>query len=143
MVDELYVLGSVVINGAELEGVDTWSLDFGLEPDVLWGSGHVYPTQTGVLTRRPVFRATTFDVAKFNTWSETGLAQDATDSVISLQDQTAGGGRGSTPITLTIDAGRMHFESITAAQGQRASGSVTITPVSDGVAAIIAVGGIS
>ena len=90
----------------------------------------------------PLITITTFDLAKFAGWKEAGIAQGDTDSTIQLLDQAAGGARGSSPITFTIDAGMIHFTSFTAPQGARASGSVIVTPVSDGVADIIALSGI-
>ena len=143
LLTELYTLGAVSINGTALDGVNSVTLDFGIELDILTASGHVYPTAVSVMTRAPVFTITTFDADKFQTWSETGVAQGTTDSTVLLTDQTLGGGRGSAPITFGIDAGIISFESLGGSQGQKFAGSVKITPVDDGTADIIAISGIS
>jgi len=140
---ECYVLGAVTLNGSELEGVDTWTLNFGVTPDIVWGSGHVYPTFTGVISITPSFTISTFDIAKFVAWTEIGTPQGDTDSTVELQDQAESGVRGSSPITFTIDAGMAHFNTVGAGQGNRAVGQVTITPIADGVANIIAITGIT
>ncbi len=140
---EVYVLGAVTINGTELEGVDDWSLDFGIALDITFGSGHVYPTYLGIMARNPRFTIRTFDLAKFQSWAETGIAQSDTDSTVVLQDQLASGVRGSSPITFSIDAGMAHFETVGADQGNKGVGQVTITPVSDGTNAIIAIAGLT
>ena len=140
---ECYVLGAVTLNGTELEGVDTWTLNFGLTPEIVWGSGHVYPTFTGVMSITPSFTVSTFDIAKFVAWTEIGTPQGATDSTVVLQDQAESGVRGSSPITFSIDAGMAHFNTVSAGQGGRAVGQVTITPIADGTADIIAVTGLT
>jgi len=96
----------------------------------------------GIMNRTPSITVTTFDVAKFVTWTEVGIAQDDSDSTVQLLDQAAGGARGSSPITFTIDAGRIQFDTVDGSQGAKVSGSVKLTPVSDGTAAIIALSGI-
>ena len=143
LVDEVYTLGSIEINGTELEGIETVTIDFGIELHVGIGSGHIYPTFVGVMRRAPSITARTFDLDAFETWLETGVAQGESDSVVNLIDQAQAGVRGSTPITFTIDEAMMIFESIDGTHGQRMGGLVRITPVWDGTAAILVVGGIS
>ncbi len=142
-VSEVYVLGPVEINGVALDGVESWTLDFGITLEIVTANGHIYPTFTGIMSRAPFFTARTFDVDTFESWDIDGVAQGESDSTIQLLDQAEGGARGSSPIIFTIDAGMAHFEDITGRHGQRVGGSVRITPTSDGVADIIAVSGIS
>jgi len=142
-ITQVYTMGDIEINGAALEGIDRWMLDFGIELWINTKSGHVYPTEVGIIKRAPFITATTFDLVKFETWTEIGVVQGVSDSTIKLLDQTEGGARGSAPITFTIDAGTVHFESVEARHGVPASGSVRITPTSDGVADIIAISGIT
>ena len=140
---EIYVLGAVTINGTELEGADEWTLNFGIGLDILYGSGHVFPTAVGIMSIVPSFTIRTFDIGKFVTWAEDGVIQDVNDSTVVLQDQDLGGVRGSSPITFTIDEGMAHFETVGGGQGQRAGGQVTITPVDDGTNVIVAMSGLT
>ena len=136
---EAYTLGAVTLNGTELEGVSSWRFDFGIVPDITFGSGHVYPTMLGVMSRNPSFTIQTFDIAKFQAWTETGLAQTSTDSTVVLQDQEAGGVRGSLPITFTIDEGMAFFENVGGSHGAKAAGTVRIVPVSDGLVDVVVI----
>lgn len=142
-VDELYTMGPVTINGVELEGVNNIAIDFGIGLDIQYGSGHVYPTLVGIINRAPSISVSTFDVEKFATWSETGVAQGISDSTVQLLDQVAGGVRGVAPITCTIDEGHIRFTDITGGQGEKVGGAVIITPIYDGVADIMAWTGIA
>ena len=144
VVSEIYTLGPVSINGTELEGVDDITIDFGITvTDKKSGSGAVYPTFIGIMSRQPSFTVRTFDLDAFATWGLDGVAQGETDSTVQLLDQLAGGVRGTSPITFTIDAGMIHCESIDGTHGQQSSGSVRITPVWDGVADIIVISGLT
>lgn len=141
-VSEIYTLGPVSINGAALEGVDDVTLDFGIELWTPTHDGNVYLVAVGIMKRAPKITIKTFDLDKFQSWGIEGAVQGASDSTIQLLDQTEGGARGSSPITFTVDAGMVHFESTDGSHGQQASGSAIITPTSDGVADIIALSGI-
>jgi len=138
---ELYTLGAVTINGADIDGVDKWTLDFGITLEIV--NHHIYPTFAGVMSRGPSFSITTFDMDTFEDWGLEGETQGVTDSTVKLVDLVNGGLRGSSPITFTIDAGMAHYESIAGRQGGRWSGTVRITPVWDGTADIIAISGIT
>lgn len=140
-ISEAYVTGPIVINGVALDGVESWTLDFGITLEIV--NVHIYPTFVGIMSRAPFFTARTFDIDTFESWDIDGVAQGASNSTIQLLDQVEGGARGSSPITFIIDAGMVHFESLDGRHGQRFGGSVRITPTSDGVADIIAISGIS
>lgn len=143
LVSEVYTLGPVEINGSALDGVESFTLDFGINLEIVTMNGHVYPTFVAIQSRAPFFTIQTFDVDTFETWLLDGIAQNDTDSTIQLLDQQAGGARGSTPIVFTIDAGMAHFENLTGRHGERVGGQVKVTPVWDGTNNIIAVSGIS
>jgi len=144
VVSEIYTLGPVSINGTPLEGVDDITIDFGITlTDKKSGSGAVYPTFIGVMSRQPSFTIRTFDLDAFASWGLDGVAQGETDSTVQLLDQLAGGVRGSSPITFTIDAGMIHCDTIDGTHGQQSGGSVKITPVWDGVADIIVISGLT
>lgn len=140
---EVYTLGAVTLNGTALDGVDNWTLDFGNEVWINHANGLIYPIEVGIINQAPSFSVGTADAGKFATWELVGLAQDDTDSTVALQDQAAGGVRGSAPITFAIDDGMAVFDNLSGTQGSRYAGSVTIRPVYDGTAAIIAITGLT
>jgi len=142
-ITEIYTMGPVTINATQLEGVSLWELDFGIDVWINIIDGNIYPTGVGVTRRNPIITVTSFDVGKFSTWDLKGIAQGETDSTIVLHDQAAGGVRGSSPITFTMDAGMAHFSSIPGTDGEPIAGQVIITPVYDGTNAILAVSGIT
>ena len=141
---ELYVLGSVEVNGVTLEGVSQVVINFGVGVWIDGGSGLVYPTHCGVSQRRPTIAIQTRDIATSVGWGLLGQAQNNTDSVVTLTGLTNGGSlNGSDQITATIDAGRMHYTDLSGVDGERMAGQITITPTSDGTNAIIALGGLT
>jgi len=141
--DEVYTMGPISINGTALEGLTSWTLNFGNVPWVNTADGHVYPTEVGIRGQAPTIIARSRDVEAFETWDIAGVAQSDTDSTIILHDQLAGGVRGSSPITFSVDAGMAHFQDLGAAHPQMVEGGVLITPVYDGTDAILAVTGLT
>lgn len=144
LVDELYTLGPVEVNGVALPGVYDWTLDFGINLEIITVDGGVYPTFVAIQTRISFFTVRTFDLDLLATWDIDGVLQSDTDSTIQLLDQAEGGVRGSSPIEFSVDAGMAHYEDITETpHGQKIGGSVRVQPVWDGTNDIIAVSGIS
>jgi len=141
--DEVYTMGPIEINGTALEGITSWTLNFGNVPWVNIADGHVYPTEVGIRGQGPTIIARSRDVEAFQTWDIAGLAQNDTDSTIILHDQLAGGVRGSSPITFSVDAGMAHFQDLGAAHPNTIEGGVLITPVNDGTNDILAVTGLT
>ncbi|MDD5327417.1 MAG: hypothetical protein PHY02_06335 [Phycisphaerae bacterium] len=143
LVDEVYVLGGAEVNGTALDGVESWTLVLNIVLEIITHSGHVYPTFVGIQTISPVITIQTSDVDAFASWGIEGAVQGATNSTVQLLDQTAGGARGSNPITLSVDAGMINFQSLGGRHGQLVKGPAAMTPVYDGTNAIVAVSGIS
>jgi len=141
---EAYTLGEITLNGAALDGVQSMTLNFGLAVDI--SGGKMYPTDVAIVKRNPSITINCLDIDETFAaagWGLVGQAQDASDSVINLDDVLEGGIRGTTPITITIDEGNMHFENITGSDGGRLGTAITLTPTYDGTAAILALGGIT
>jgi len=141
---EAYTLGEITLNGAALDGVQSMTLNFGLAVDI--SGGKMYPTDVAIVKRNPSITINCLDIDETFAaagWGLVGQAQDASDSVINLDDVLEGGIRGTTPITITIDEGNMHFENITGSDGGRLGMAITLTPTYDGTAAILALGGIT
>jgi hypothetical protein len=144
LVPEVYTLGVVTINGTELEMVEEVTIDFGNKLDINYGTGHVYPTFTGIIEQSPIITLATNDVGALVSWGLAGAIQGGTnDSTIILNNQILGGVRGSSPITFSLDEGLYVFEDISGNQGDKYAGRIRMTPVYDGTNAIIAVTGLT
>jgi len=136
---EAYTLGDVTVEGAVLDGIDLVTVDFGVGVDVF--GGKVYPTNFNVTSRRPSITFTTFDLDVASAWSLDAKRQASTIS-IKLDDLPDATARGSAPITLTIYDSVIEYSGISSSQGQKASASVTITPIKDGSNDLIGIAGI-
>lgn len=138
---EAYVLGDVSLNGTTLEGASDVELTFGLTVDTT--NLFTYPTHAFIVSRRVILKIRTFDVGAWESWGASGSnwlegqAQDASDSIITLDDYVAGGARGTSPITVAVDDGRMHFNSLGGSDGEKFVGEVTVTAVWDGTADVL------
>lgn len=140
-VAQAYTLGLVTINGTALVGVQSVSIDFGIELWVSGGDGLVYPTHIAVARRSPSVSIQAYDCDQFVTMGLDGAAQGITDSTIVLQDVSEGAIVGSSPITFTIDEGLIYYEDIAGSHGERMGGSIKIVPTYDGTNAIFAITG--
>jgi hypothetical protein len=146
---EGWTLGGASLNGLALPGVSLVTVNFGIVLEITAADGHVYAIHVCIKERRPSITITTYDIEAFQSWGAAGsnwlegVPQGASDSVITISDMVEGGGRGSSPITLTIDEGMMFFNSIGGdGNNERFVGQVTLTPTYDGVADIIAIAGL-
>ena len=142
-VTEAYTLGPVSINGQTLDNVEGFDIDFGIKTEETWPNGLILPTDSSIMTRTPKITIKTTDVVNTITLGIAGAAQSASDSTLQLIDITKGGARGSSPITFSIDDGRISFNNIGASHGQKAMTGIIITPVSDMVNDIIAITGLT
>lgn len=131
---EGWTLSTVSLNGATLEGVESVTINFGINPLTLGGAGLPYPTFTGVGTMTPTIAITAAGIDEFLSWGLPGQAQDATDSTIQIDDLSEGGLRGSSPITCTIDEGIMHTDTVNLTDAAAARHSLIIQPTYDGTA---------
>lgn len=147
--DEAWTFGGASLNGSALAGVDDVTLDFGISLWVTASDGKVYPIHVCIANRRPVVTISTRDIGAFQSWGAAGSnwlegqVQSASDSVITLSDMTEGGVRGSSPITFTVDAGMMFFNTIAGQHGERLGGQVTLLPTWDGTADVIVMSGLT
>jgi hypothetical protein len=109
----LHTLGPVKINGVELEGVESVTIDFGISEFVVSSNGLIYPRLAGVTGVAPRVSVSCKDsaaLAAFVVATVPGpLAQGATDSVIFLRKKSNDGGNVADAtaehISFTIDQG--------------------------------------
>ena len=129
--------------GSIESSVESFEIDFGIQPEVTFPNGLVYPTNVSIMTIAPSITIGTPDIdTVIDTLGIAGAAQGITDSTLTLVDVTQGGTRGSSPITFTIDEGRIGFGSAEASHGGKATSQLVITPVYDAFEEVIAITGI-
>ena len=141
---QAYTLGDISLNGATLDGPKSVTVNFGLAVDI--SGGKLYPTDVAIMKRNPTITISCMDIDEtFGAagWGLVGQAQDTSDSVINFDDMLEGGIRGTTPVTVTIDEGNMHFNNVQGADGSTLGVDITLTPTFDGTAAIMLLGGIT
>ncbi len=142
-VSTAYVQGPVTLNGSGLDGVQSITVDFGIELMVLSGDGAVYPTYVAIASRRPRITVRVSDAGALADWGLTGTAQSATDSLVWLRKVTEGGTRVADVteehIKITIDEGLISVGAVSGSHGSYQGCDVTITPTYDGTNAIMAV----
>ena len=142
-VGEAFTLGPVYVNGAQVEGVQSVTINFGISLEVIGSDGGVWPTFVSIGSRRPTISVETTDASILNTFGLTGAAQAATDSAVYFTKMAEGSTRvadlTAEHISFTVDAGHIGVGAISATHPGRASAGLTITPTYDGTNAIIAI----
>ena len=140
---DLWTCGKCVINGTVINGVQSITIDFGLQIIQQGSDGIVYPTFVAVQSRQPMITIECVDATALTTFGLSGVAQSATDSVIYLRKIDEGGTRVAdateTHISFTIDEGHVFVESISGGHNDPASVSITLTPTWDGSNDIIVI----
>lgn len=142
-----FVAGPVVVNGTTINGVQSISVDFGIQVRTLWGDGAHRPTYCYIAAIRPVIRVATLDVSVLNTFGFAGTAQSTTDSLVYFTKCAEGSTRVANAtaehVKLTIDEGEISCEPITGADGAELGAVLVITPTYDGTYAPIVISTVS
>ncbi len=142
-VGELFTVGPVSINGTTLEGIQSTTINFGIQVIAQGGDGAVWPTYVAIMSRRPSITLRTTDVSSLSTFGLTGAAQGASDSLVYLRKLSEGGTRVADNvaehISFSIDEGMINVTNANVAQDSPAMADVTITPTYDGSAAILVI----
>jgi hypothetical protein len=111
-VDELFTLADVTINSVALNKVVSWSIDFGLAPEVLKDSGKLYGTAAIIRSRNPVAEVVLADLDDLSTARLKG--SDVSSVVFNLKKMsTVGSGyEGSGDKTVTIAKAQMEVTGV-------------------------------
>jgi hypothetical protein len=142
-VAEAYTVGEVSLKGTAVKGIQSLTVDFGIIESVLSGDGAVWPTFVGIIERKPFITFTTTDLgmlANAPTLGSFGVAQTTggTDSTFKFAQMDEGtAGRASTPLTFTMDEGRISYETIGGAHGEPQIASVRVTPSAAAAAILV------
>lgn len=142
-VGEVFTCGKVVINGAQLEGIQNIDIDFGLSELVLSADGQLWPTFAAIQGRAPSITIRTTDVGSLSTFGLTGDAQGATDSLIYLRKFSEGSGRVADNvaehISFSIDDGMIYVTAVDGDSDSPQMADVKITPTYDGSNAVMVI----
>jgi hypothetical protein len=142
-VDEVFTLGPISINGAQVEGVLGMTIDPGIQLMAVGADGSIWPKFVAIASRAPSIRVQVADASVLSTFGLYGTAQSASDSKFYLRKRLEGGtvidDATEENISFTIDEGMIQSGQITASHGGHAQAELVITPTYDGSNAIIAI----
>ncbi len=140
-VGELFTVGPVNINGAQLNGIQDINIDFGLTEFIVGADGTVWPTFIAINSREPTITIQTTEVEALSTFGLTGVEQGVTDSVVYFKKVAEGATRVADAtqehISCTIDDGMIRVVSIAGGQGDIQIATVEIKPIFDGTNAVM------
>lgn len=136
--DELFTVGAATVNGVTVDGVVSIDVNFGIAEYVAGGGGDTYPTFASIMSRRPTITIRCMDVALLATFGTAGIAISSTTAVTFRQFAEGGVASGS-PVTLTVNEGRISAASGGATADGQAIVVLQITPTFDGTNAVIVV----
>lgn len=142
-ISEMFTLGPVNINGTELPGVQSVTIDFGITLTKVLEGGLIWTTFDGIMGQAPTITINTLDMSAMTTPGLLGAPQGATDSVIYFRKKTAGAGNladaTAEHVSFSIDQGHITAEDQSATQEGLSSVNIKITPTYDGTAPIMAI----
>jgi len=73
-VDHLFTLGPLVINGADVGGLQGWTMNNGISPEVIFDKGIPFPTYLGIAAYNPTIMARVRDSSLMRTFGTRGTA---------------------------------------------------------------------
>jgi len=135
-----YILGDVTYNAVDDEGVQSVSIDFGVNVAPIGGNGLIYPKGLYVASVQPLIRIVTQDVDMVASIGEAGL--DLTSgAVIKLRSVPQNAASSYTAgLTFTVTDGVAYRDDYNGAHLQPGAVGVTIVPTKSGANQLIAVG---
>lgn len=134
-----YTIGKISINGTDLVGVTSVTINFGISVGKRQADGYAFPTFAAVDTITPTIQIGIEDIAQVNDLTNLGLAQTSSDSIVYLRRVSNEGAPSADSsahhLSFTVDAGLI--TSSGPSGSLRASTNITITPIHDGTNAPI------
>lgn len=138
--DELFRLAKFMLNGSQVAGLISATVNFGIELTVQYGDGGIYPTFVAIEKRMPFVDLVFRDKAALTAAGFDGVAQGATDSILYLRKVSEGGktvaDNTGEHISFTFDEGRFQVDDI---GGSPYEYRARFTPTYDGTAAIMVI----
>lgn len=137
--DQAHTLGPISFNGTVQNGIESVTIDFGLEIIVQASSGEVWPTFCGILRGVPFIDYTSLDVPDWLTMTLTGTAQSSTDSVVYLTAMTENSVRAGSGshISFTMDDGINIPRTVGGSNNQPARAGFRLQPTFDGTNSVL------
>ena len=130
-------------NGTQLYGVQSFTIDFGLNVQKHMADGELYPTFAGVASAQPVVSGKGLTLTDISTMGLIGTAQNSTDSWIYLQacDKNQGlvATGTSSHIRFSIDDGILATEGASGSNNEGQQSDWFIRPTYDGSNANLAI----
>lgn len=141
VIDECWTLGPALFNGTEFDGLQGWTLNFGIEEEIIYANGIVYPVRVHIKRRKPMFEFDLKDESSVATHGINGVPQGATDSVFWLRkvvdNSVTTAEDQAEHISLTVDDGILTVGQWGGGNDASHSGKLTYTPKFDGTNAVI------
>jgi len=135
--DELFTLGEVKLNSADIGPCQNYTLDFGFAVDQVMADGKVYPVQVYWRVQQPIITATTLLPEALATITVPGTSNTMT---FQLQKCLEGGTRaGSGHKTFTTNENYVHVETFGGSHNDLAHTEINCVPCCDGTNAPIVV----
>jgi hypothetical protein len=132
MITKLYTLGCVVFDGAQINQIESVTVNPGLESLFYQSDGAVDPTYVAVMSQRPALQFTTSAIVRALAVSALSCANIASSLDAWFQRYAAGGTRmtGSNSTKFSFAGGMLCPTQITARQGGRATITYALSAVS-------------
>jgi hypothetical protein len=136
-----HTTGPIQVNGAAIEGIQSMTLDFGIDVTALGGDGEVYDTFAGIMSRNPTLKFTTTDCDIMDTFE---VPTNVSATVVAyLTKMSAGTVRVANNVAehikLTMTAGMVNNEALTLTQGQNGTVDGLVNLAWDGSNDIVAI----
>jgi hypothetical protein len=133
-ITELFTIGKVMINGTELSGVTSISVDFGIQLEIQSATGQPYPTFVGIKTRAPRIDVTTKTLPSLNTFGIAGTGQGVSSTCVYFQKMANNGTRVAAAtaehikISLPASQGLIYCKAFGGSNNASHEGIVSIVP---------------
>lgn len=135
-IDEAFTLGPVVANGAEIDGVQRVTIDFGNEVSRAYGGGDVFPTHVHIMTHGPTIEIATKDVGTLDDFGLTGTAINSSDIIIYAKKYANEGvyiaDNVAEHVKFTLDKGTLVPGGAGGANNTDSEATVRVRPIYDG-----------
>lgn len=144
-VDEVFTLGPCKINGTTLGDVQQATIAINPTVEKLGGSGDLYPTFAGFMSKQVRFEMECLDAAHLSTYGPFSLANTSSSTIIYLrklanQATRVADGTGehvSFALAANSASGMVRVDSLGSQNNQRASTRLVITPVENSTGYVV------
>lgn len=131
--DQKYTLGPVTINGTQVNGVQGWSIDFGIQYELVYADGGYYPLFCWITETHPVIKIDTNDPVNLSTFGILGTRISSTTKLYLTKIDGASGvtriaNGSSVHVCFTAASGHCGTDGISGSNNAANTTGITITP---------------